>query len=129
MSGPFIYIGTFTVRSGKLEETKEALTKLAALVEANEPRLISFTVFLDEQGSKVSVVQLHPDSESMEFHMSVISEHMAGVFDYLESTVSEQTYGRPSESLARTLEQWAEPGVPVTAMPVVHAGFTRSAAG
>lgn len=129
MSGPFIFIGTYTIKSGRLEDARKALAGLVAHVETNEPRLISFNTYLDEQGTKLSVVQIHPDADSMEFHMTVISEHMTGAFEYLDTTVGEQIYGASSPSLARTLEQWAEPGVPVTIMPVHEGGFTRTNAG
>lgn len=128
MPGPFIYIGTYTIKSGKLEETKKALGELVELVEANEPRLIGFNVYLDEQGTKASLVQVHPDADSMEFHMKVISEHLTSCFDYLEAAVSEQVYGAPTASLSSMLEEWAEPGVPVTNMPAHEAGFTRTTA-
>ena len=41
---------------------------LVDLVETNEPRLMAFNVYLDEQGGKISVVQVHPDLDRMEFH-------------------------------------------------------------
>lgn len=129
MPGPFIYIGTFTLERDKRQEAREALRRLVDVVEANEPRLIGFNVYLDEEGATASVVQIHPDPDSMEFHMKVISEHLAGASGFLEGTVSEQIYGRPTPSLADLLARWAVPGVPVTSMPDHEAGFLRAAAG
>jgi hypothetical protein len=126
MSGPLIYIGTYTIKNEKLEECKQRLGELVDLVETNEPRLTAFHVYLDEQGSTISVVQVHPDSESMEFHLKVVSEHLTGAFEYLETTQSEQLYGAPSDTLAEMLQAYAEPGVPVTFMPVHEVGFTRA---
>jgi quinol monooxygenase YgiN len=126
MSEPLIYIGTYAIKSGKLEECRKRCGELVDLVETNEPRLIAFNLYLDEQGSTISVVQVHPDSASMEFHLKLISEHLEGAFDYLEATVSEQVYGTPSDSLAEQLNEWAEPGVTVTVMPVHEVGFTRT---
>jgi hypothetical protein len=126
MSGPLVYIGTYTIKNGRLEECKQRLGELVDLVETNEPRLIAFHIYLDQQGSKISVVQVHPDSDSMEFHLKVVSEHLTGAFEYLETTQSEQLYGAPSETLAEMLQAYAEPGVPVTFMPVHEVGFTRA---
>jgi predicted metallo-beta-lactamase superfamily hydrolase len=126
MSGPLIYIGTYSIKGGKLEECKQRLGELVDLVETNEPRLIAFHIYLDEQGSKISVVQVHPDSDSMEFHLKVVSEHLTGAFEYLETTESECLYGAPSDTLAEMLRAYAEPGVPVTFMPVHEIGFTRA---
>jgi hypothetical protein len=126
MSQPFIFIGTYTIKNGRLEECKQRLGELVDLVETNEPRLIAFHIYLDERGSRISVVQVHPDSDSMEFHLKVVSEHLTGAFEYLETTESEQLYGAPSATLAEMLRAYAEPGVPVTFMPVHEVGFTRA---
>jgi len=126
MSQPFVYVGTWTIKPGKAEEARKRLAEHADLIEANEPRLIAFHVYFDEEGSTASVVQVHPDSASMEFHMQVISEHLTGAFDYIDTIVSEQYYGAMSESLSATLAAWDAPGVTVTKMPDHEAGFTRS---
>jgi hypothetical protein len=61
----------------------------------------------------------------MELHMQLISEHLSGAFDYLETTVREQ-YGTKSEHLSKLLASWEEPGAPVTNLPTHLAGFTRT---
>jgi quinol monooxygenase YgiN len=126
MSGPFTFIGTYSIKSGKLEETKKHLQELVDVVETNEPRLIAFNIYLDEQGSKVSIVQVHPDADSMEFHMKLVAEHIRGAFEYLEKTESQQIYGTPSDTLTEMLREFAEPGVPVTLAPIHEVGFTRT---
>jgi hypothetical protein len=126
MSGPFIYVSTWTIKDGRLEETKKFLAEHANLVETNEPRLISFNLYLDEATRTVGVVQVHPDSASMELHMQLIAEHLSGAFDYLDTTVGEQYYGTKSEHLTELLAPWEEPSVPVTNLPTHLAGFTRT---
>jgi predicted metallo-beta-lactamase superfamily hydrolase len=126
MSAPLVYIGTYTIKNERLEEAKQRLGELVDLVETNEPRLIAFHVYLNQQGSKISVVQVHPDSDSMEFHLKIVSEHLTSAFEYLETTESEQLYGAPSETLAEMLQAYAEPGIPVTFMPAHEIGFTRA---
>lgn len=126
MSGPFIFIGTYTIKSGKLEETRKHLQEVVDLVETNEPRLISFNFYLDEPGNSVSCVQVHPDAASMEYHMTVVAQHIRGAFDYLERTVSEQVYGTPSEVLTEKLREYPDPDTALTLAPIHEAGFTRS---
>ena len=126
MSQPFAYVGTWTVKPGKVEEAKKFLSEHAAFIEANEPRMIAFHVYFNEEGNTASVVQVHPDSASMETHMQVIAEHMSDAFDVIDTILSEQYYGPMSESLSETLAQWETPGVKVTKMPVYEAGFTRT---
>ena len=126
MSGPLTHIGTYLIKDGKLEETKKRLQELVDMVETNEPRLIAFTVYLDEQGRQVSIVQVHPDSASMEYHLQVVSHHINGAYDYLERTESEQIYGAPSDTLRQKLRKFAQPGIPLRFMPIIEAGFTRT---
>jgi len=126
MGEPFVYVGTWTIKPGKFEEARKWLAEHVEFVETNEPRLIAFHVYFDQTGGTASVVQVHPDSASMEFHMQLVSEHMGGAFDYIDAILSEQYYGPISESLAQTLAAWEAPGVAVTRMPVHEAGFTRS---
>src|SRR5213593_1306655 len=90
MSQPFVYVGTWTIKPGKSEEARKWLAEHADLIETNEPRMIAFHVYFDDEGRKASVVQIHPDSASMEFHMKVISEHLGGAFDYIDTILSEQ---------------------------------------
>jgi hypothetical protein len=125
MTGPFIYVGTWTIKEGRVDEAKKFLEEHADLIETNEPRFISFNFYLDEGARTVGVVQVHPDPVSMELHMQLIAEHLSGAFEYLD-TVSEQYYGTKSEHLAELLAPWEEPGVPVTNLPTHLAGFTRA---
>jgi hypothetical protein len=126
MTGPFIYIGTNSIKPGQLDVARKRLAELVDFVETNEPRMIAFHCYLDEEGSTLTVVQLHPDSASMEFHMEVNAKHFATAFEFLDSPISEQFYGSISESLAAELAKWDEPGVEVRRLPVHQAGFTRS---
>lgn len=52
MSEPFIFIGTHSLKEGKLEDFKKYEQELVELVEANEPRLIGFHIFLNQDGTQ-----------------------------------------------------------------------------
>jgi hypothetical protein len=77
MSGPFVFIATNRLKEGKLDEERRRVPGLCDFIEANEPRLIAFNEYASEDGTEVGVVQVHPDAESMEFHMEVVSERGA----------------------------------------------------
>ena len=66
MPQPIVYVDVSTIREGKLEELEGAMTHLVAFVEANMPRLISYGFFLDPDRTQMTVVAVHPDSESLE---------------------------------------------------------------
>ena len=47
MLQPIIYVDASAIRSGKLQQLGDAMKDLAAFVETNVPRLISYGFFLD----------------------------------------------------------------------------------
>ena len=124
MDEPFIFIGTYTIREGKLEALKQYVLEFSNLVEANEPRLLHFGFYFDEDGSEVSVVQVHPDAASMAFHMQVIREHLVGAYEFLDTSKSVQIYGSPPGALVEQMKQASGPAVPVL-IKSEFAGFNR----
>src|SRR5207245_10618107 len=106
-----IYVGTTKVKPGKLASLRKRLSELVDFVETNEPRMIAFHLYLDEPGEKLTIVQVHPDSASMEFHMQVNAKHFATAFDNLDTAISEQYFGKISAGLATELAKWDDPAV------------------
>lgn len=123
MSGPLIYVGTYTIKPGSQEEARRRLAELVEFVETNEPRVIAFNAYLDRDGNTVAIVQVHPDSASMEFHMQVNAKHFATAFDWLDTSMSGQYFGTVSDALAAELAKWDEA---FTHLPVHASGFTRT---
>ena len=123
MSGPLINVLTCTIKPGKQEEAGKRIAELVDFVETNEPRMIAFHAYLGQDGKRLSIVQVHPDSASMEFHMQVNAKHFATVFDWLDTSSGQQYFGPISEVLAAELAKWDEP---FTHVPVHEAGFTRT---
>jgi quinol monooxygenase YgiN len=115
-----------TIKPGKTEDARKHIAELVDFVETNEPRMIAFHCFFDEEGSKLTIVQVYPDSASMEFHMEVNAKHFTTAFDYLESQLSEEIYGPISETLASELAKWDRTDIGVTRMPIHEGGFTRT---
>lgn len=126
MSGPFIFIATNRLKQGKLVEERKRVPGLVDFVEANEPRLIAFNEYVNDDGTEVAVVQLHPDAESMAFHMKVIAERAADAYAAtVDATTSIQVFGTPSKAVLELLERQAGAGVPLTVKSVHLGGFTR----
>jgi quinol monooxygenase YgiN len=127
MSDAIFYVDTSDVREGALDELKAGMKQLAEFVEANEPRIIAYNVYFDDDGNRMTVVHVHPDSASFEYHMEVAGP----VFRRLAELVnlsSIHIYGEPSE---RALEQSQEKaqllGQGDVVVDALHAGFTRFA--
>ena len=124
MSGPLIFVGTYTIKPEYKEEAPRRIAELVDFIETNEPRMIAFNAYLDRDGNTLSVVQVHPDSASMEFHMQVSAKHFATAYDWLDSSKPDEYFGPISDVLAAEVAKWDEP---FTHLPVHAAGFTRSA--
>jgi hypothetical protein len=124
--GPFIFIATNRLKPGKLDDEKKRLPGLVDFVQANEPRLIAFNEYVNEAGTEVAVVQVHPDADSMAFHMEVIAERAASAYaDTIDSTTSIQVFGTPGSAVIDLLRRQAGAGVPLSVKPYHLGGFTR----
>jgi quinol monooxygenase YgiN len=81
MSQPFIAIAALGIKEGKLEDFTRFYKEVVETVEEHEPRMIAFHGFVDEDGTEMTIIQVHPDVASMDFHMQVLSnklgEHVA----------------------------------------------------
>ena len=123
MSGPLVYVGSYSIKPGKQEEARKRCAEIVDFVETNEPRMIGFHLYLDQEGNTLSIVQVHPDSASMELHEQVAAKHFATAFDWLDASIGQQYFGPISEALAAELAKWDEA---YTHLPVHEAGFTRT---
>ena len=126
MSGPFIFIATNRLKPGKLAEERKRVPGLVDFIEANEPQLIAFNEYLNEDGTEVAVVQVHPDADSMTFHMEVIAQRAAAAYaETVDATTSIQVFGMPSDAVLKMLERQAGAGVPLVVKSSHLGGFTR----
>jgi quinol monooxygenase YgiN len=125
VSEPIVFVDTSEIREGKVEELRRAVAELAAFVDANEAETISYQVFFSDDDRQMTVLQVHPDSASMEWHMEVAGPVFAKFADLLELRTID-IYGSPSERVLEQLRRKAE--LLGTASVVVHdrqAGFAR----
>jgi quinol monooxygenase YgiN len=127
MTEPFIFIGTYKIKEGKRDDFARYWREFVEFVETSEPRLIAFNAYVNDEGNEVAVVQVHPDVDSMEFHMKLIREHVEhAAWEFLGDTVSTQIYGAVSDSALETMRQMGSAAFSVK--PHGIGGFTRSAA-
>ena len=88
--------------------------------------MIAFNEYANDDGTEVAVVQIHPDADSMAFHMEVIAERAAAAYsETVAATTSIQVFGTPSKAVLETLGRQAGAGVPLTVKSVHLGGFTR----
>jgi hypothetical protein len=125
MSGPLVYVDTSEVRKGALEELKGAIDELVEFVDANEPQLIAYNVYLSDDGRQMTVVHVHPDSASLEYHMDVAGPAFRKFADLITLS-SIRVYGEPSEKALRQLNEKARLlGCGDVVVQGLHTGFAR----
>jgi hypothetical protein len=80
MSGPFIFIATNRLKPDAYEAERRRVPGLVDFIEAGEPRLLAFNEYTNAERTEVTVVQVHQDAASMEFHMGVVHERAAEAY-------------------------------------------------
>ena len=73
MSDIIVYVDRSNVAPNNFETLKASLQELASLAERLEPRLISYAFHIDESAGTLTVVAVHPDSASLEFHAETLA--------------------------------------------------------
>jgi uncharacterized protein (DUF2126 family) len=126
---PFIFIATNRLKAGRLHLERDRVPSLVEFIEANEPRLIAFNEYVNEAEDEVTVVQVHPDAESMEAHLEIVGQRAQEAYaQTLDATVHIQVFGRPTQAILDTLRQQASSGVEISVNGEHLGSFIRSAA-
>lgn len=122
-----VYVDTSDVREGTLDELKAAMQELVDFVQANEPRIIAYNVYFSDDGARMTVVHVHPDSASLEYHMEVAGPVFRELVE-LVSLSATHIYGEASEkALSQSHEKARLLGRDAVVVDSLHAGFTRFA--
>jgi hypothetical protein len=125
MTEPIIYIDTSTIREGKIDAVRSAAEGLAGFVEANNPHVLSYRFFIDEEAGRMNVVAVHPDAETLEFHMDVGDAEFRKFADLLDLE-SITVFGDVNEAVLQRLDRKAEMlGRGTVSVHSSHAGFSR----
>jgi quinol monooxygenase YgiN len=127
MPNAIVYIDTSDVREGALEELTAGMKELVDFVDANEPQLIAYNVYFSDDGTRMTVVHVHPDAASLEYHLEVAGPFFRR-FAQLVKLTSTHIYGEPSEkALTQSYEKARLLGHDAVTVHALHAGFTRLA--
>jgi hypothetical protein len=120
-------IATNRLKPGALATERARVAELVEFLEQHEPRLIAFNEYADDRAEEVTVVQIHPDAESLRLHMDVVAEHAARAYaETLDATLAIELYGTPDDETLAGLLRRAGKGVRVAIKPHLLGGFTRS---
>lgn len=122
-------MSTFRVKEGKLEDLKRYYSKNIEFFRTNEPQIVAFHGFLNQDGTEMTSIQVHPDIDSMDFHMKMLTDNWDEQFSeysQLLEPVKVEYYGTPPRN---ALEMDLQGEWDLSLKPIHIAGFTRSTAG
>lgn len=120
-----VYLDTSDVRPGKLAELKVAMAELAHFVEANEPRIIAYNVYFSGDGTRMSVLHVHEDLPSLEFHMKVAGRRFPPIAPLVNLRTIE-IFGAVNDGLVQQLEAKTQLLGGSVHIHDLHEGFART---
>ena len=124
-SSSILVVDGSEVVEGKLDEVKAGVEDLVAFVEANEVAPLAYDIYFDQAGSQMTVVQLHPDSASLERHL-IVAGPVFRRFAALVTLGRVDVYGKASEAALEQIRKKAQLlGNAPVAVHELHAGFSR----
>jgi hypothetical protein len=125
MADPILVVDTSEIEAGDVAEVKRLFAELVAFVEEHEAESVAYGVYFDESGTRMTVAQIHPSSESMERHLEIAGPLFGPLRDLLRLTRVD-FYGTPSDRLLAQTRQKAELlGGATVVVNALHAGFMR----
>jgi quinol monooxygenase YgiN len=125
MTEPIVFVDSSEILEGKLEDVKTVVKELVEFVDANEPRPIAYHVYFSADGTLMTVIQVHPDSASMEFHMEAAGSVFPQFKDLLKMSTMD-IYGKPSDRLLKQMRDKAKMlGAAGVVVHELQAGLSR----
>jgi quinol monooxygenase YgiN len=125
ISGLLIYVDTSDVREGAVEELKGAIKKLVEFIDANEPQIVAYSVYLSDDEREMTVVHVHADAASLEYHLDVAGPAFRKLANLITLS-SIRVYGEPSKRVLTQLHDKASLlGRDDVAVHGLEAGFSR----
>jgi hypothetical protein len=124
---PLVYVDHSEVREGALDRLKQAIEGLVEFIDAHEPQLLSYGVYLSDDGTQMTVIHIHADPASLDLHMEVAGPQFRKFAD-LVTMSSIEVYGAPSEKALAELRAKARMlGGDRLIVQDLEAGFSRLA--
>lgn len=129
MSEPVVFISHFKVKAGTLDALKRLSGEVGSGILAEKPRTVAYLMYLDNEGTEMTVVHCFPDADSMDLHFEGADERSAAAYEFLEPRGWE-IFGRPNEAALEMMRQAAAgAGVDLTVRSEYLGGFLRLQAG
>ena len=130
MSDLILYVDKFGGSRGSARRVEDRPSESwSSSSKQTRPRLIAYNVYLSEDGTEMTVVNVHPDSASLEYHLAVAGPLLSTVRRARPALSSIHIYGKPSEKVLKQSHKKARLlGRGAVVVEPLFAGFARLAA-
>ncbi|HEU4671498.1 MAG TPA: hypothetical protein VFS32_01215 [Candidatus Limnocylindrales bacterium] len=99
---PLVYVDRSDIRPGRASELEDAARRLVEHVRSNPRRALSYGIYFSADRSAMTVVHVHPDSDSLDQLLALIAPVLAPFRDLLQLR-SIDVYGSPSDAVLERL--------------------------
>lgn len=124
---PVVYIDRSEIVPGKRGDVEAAIEALVAFVDEHEPQLLAYSFYIDTDPDRMTVIAIHPDAGSIEYHMDIAAERFRG-FEGLIKMTGIEIYGSVNDHVREQLRAKAEMlGGDAVVIREQHAGFSHLA--
>jgi len=123
---PIVFISHFAVKPGHAEALRTMWMDVIAELDASKPATQAQIGYLNEEGSRLSIVHVFPDADALATHFLGAGERSRAAYAHIVPSGWE-VYGSPHEAnLAGLREEAVAAGVSLTVEPDVLGGFLRT---
>ena len=121
---PIVFISHSRVKPGKLNGLRDFLRDGTAALQAGKPRTRAFLAYLDDDATKLTIVHVFGDAESMAAHIEGAHQRSTAASEFIETTAID-IYGMPTEPILAAMRAISGSGVALQVRPDYVGGFLR----
>jgi hypothetical protein len=104
MPQQLIFVGTYAIPADRLKKFKDVNVAMGDFVHANEPRILSWHTYLNDQGDEATTIMVFPDSAALEDHLQVAASRVQQGTQIVH-TKQVDLYGEVSETVIAALRR------------------------
>ena len=101
MSEMVLFVGTYSILEGGVDAFYAQAEGMTELIRDHEPRVLLIGHYLSDDQTEGTSIHLHPDADSLDFHMETASRMISRGSQVVDVKRIE-LYGKPND---QTLEQ------------------------
>ena len=126
MTHPILYVDRSEIHPGAVPALRAAVTRLVSFIEAQEPQLLAYGFSIDDESRSMVVTAVHPDSASLERHLTIGGDEFRKVGRHIELRSIEVVGPVSARAVERLQEKAAALGSDARVdVKAVAAGFSR----